>query len=79
MDSPLQRSETDWKAGLIRHVLGGELIPVFNAEILDECQEVLHRKKFHFPEKAIDIVLGNLQEQGLSINAGKMDIDLPDE
>ena len=42
---------------VLRHVFGGELIPVFNGEILDEYREVLHRKKFHFPEEAVDTVL----------------------
>ena len=64
---------------VLRHVFGGDLIPVFNGEILDEYREVLHRKKFHFPEEAVDTVLESLQEQGVSINAEKLAIDLPDE
>ena len=64
---------------VLRHVFGGELIPVFNGEILDEYREVLHRKKFHFPKEAVDTVLESLQEQGVFINAEKLDIDLPDE
>lgn len=64
---------------VLRHVFGGELIPVFNGEILDEYREVLLRKKFHFPEEAVDTVLESLQEQGISMDAEKLDIDLPDE
>ena len=45
---------------------------------MDEYREVLLRKKFHFPEEAVYIVLESLQEQGISINAGKMNIELPD-
>ena len=36
------------------------------------------RKKFCFPEEAVYTVLESLQEQGISINAGKLDIELPD-
>lgn len=64
---------------VLRHVFGGELIPVFNGESLAEYREVLLRKKFHFPEEAVDTVLKSLQEQGISIDAEKRDIDLPDE
>ena len=59
-------------------MFGGNLIPVFNGEIMDEYREVLLRKKFHFPEEAVYTVLASLQEQGISINAGKMSIELPD-
>ena len=63
---------------VLKHVFGGNLIPVFNGEIMDEYREVLIRKKFHFPEEAVYTVLESLQEQGISINAGKLDIELPD-
>ena len=63
---------------VLKHVFGGNLIPVFNEEIMDEYREVLLRKKFHFPAEAVYTVLESLQEQGISINAGKLDIELPD-
>lgn len=63
---------------VLTHVFGGDLIPVFNEEILGEYREVLRRKKFHFPEEAVHTVLENLQEQGVSIDAEKLDVDLLD-
>lgn len=63
---------------VLTHVFGGDLIPVFNEEILGEYREVLLRKKFHFPEEAVHTVLENLQEQGISIDAEKLDVDLLD-
>lgn len=34
--------------------------------------------KFHFPKEAVYTVLESLQEQGISINTGKLDIEMPD-
>lgn len=63
---------------VLKHVFGGNLIPVFNGEIMEEYREVLLRKKFHFPKEAVYTVLESLQEQGISIDAGKLDIEMPD-
>ena len=63
---------------VLKHVFKGNLVPVFNNEILKEYREVLHREKFPFAKEDIHIVLEVLQEQGISIDAGKLDIELPD-
>lgn len=63
---------------VLKHVFGGNLVPVFNEEILGEYREVLLRKKFHFPQEAVYTVLQSLQKQGILIEAGKLDIELPD-
>lgn len=63
---------------VLRHVFGGNLIPVFNQEILDEYREVLLREKFHFPAAAVYTVLESLQRWGIFIDAEKLDADLPD-
>lgn len=64
---------------VLKYVFCGNLVPVFNGEIMKEYCEVLLRKKFHFPKEAVYTVLESLQEQGVSIDAGKLDIELPDE
>lgn len=63
---------------VLKHVFVGNLIPVFNEKIFDEYREVLLRKKFHFPDEAVYTVLESLQEQGIYIDAEKLDVDLPD-
>lgn len=62
---------------VLKHVFSGNLIPVFNDKILEEYREVLYRKKFSFSEEDVHIVLESLKEQGISIDAGKLDIELP--
>ncbi len=63
---------------VLKHVFRGNLVPVFNDEILEEYWEVLHREKFSFAKKDIYIVLESLQEQGISVESEKLDIELPD-
>lgn len=63
---------------VLKHVLGGNLVPVFNDTILEEYREVLLRKKFSFSEKDVHVLLEEMQEYGISMDAGKQDIELPD-
>lgn len=63
---------------ILKYVFEGELIPVFNEEIINEYPEVLLRKKFHFPEEEVETVLESLQEQGIFVTAKKLDIVLAD-
>lgn len=39
---------------------------------------MLLRKKFPFLEEDVNIVLENLQERGAFVNAGRLNIELPD-
>lgn len=59
-------------------VFDGPIIPVYNSEILKEYREVLSRPKFHFPSEIVDDVLENLESRGICIEAGTLDIILPD-
>lgn len=63
---------------VLKYVFSGDLVPVFNEEILDEYRRVLLRKKFSFSEEDVHILLESLQEQGAFIDAEKLDLDLPD-
>ncbi len=62
---------------VLKHVFDGNLVPLLNDKIL-EYQEVLLRKKFPFLEEDVNIVLENLQERGAFVNAGRLNIELPD-
>lgn len=42
---------------ILHSILDGEIIPIFNDEIITEYREVLHRPKFHFPDEFIEQVL----------------------
>ena len=42
------------------------ICPLYNQEIIDEYQEVLHRGKFHFPSDSIDAIILTVQKSGVS-------------
>ena len=43
----------------------GRIAPVYNEEIMNEYQDVLHRKKFHFKEDKIQMVLNYIRHYGI--------------
>ena len=46
-----------------------EIIPVFNDSILQEYEEVLSRKKFHFPTETVDFLISRLKSIGVNLAA----------
>lgn len=52
-------------AVVLRAVLQGRIIPVFNEEILDEYTDVLLRNKFHFDKSNINIIISHIKRIGL--------------
>ena len=63
---------------VIDYMYAGEIIPVYNHEIISEYRAVLHRPKFCFPEKAVDIAVNKIIEIGLHVNAGIITESIPD-
>ena len=39
----------------------GRIVPVYNEDIMSEYQDVLHRRKFHFKEDKIQMVLNYIR------------------
>ena len=63
---------------VLQFTITGVVTPVLNEDILREYREVLLRKKFHFPESVVDVILDNLAAQAVLINEEKLDVNLPD-
>lgn len=53
---------------VINTMYAGNIIPIYNAEIIAEYTAVLHRPKFCFPPAAVDIVVNEIQEIGLKFD-----------
>ena len=49
---------------ILEKVFTGEIIPLYNQKIIEEYQNVLHRKKFGFSNEAIFTLLGALVKFG---------------
>ena len=64
---------------VIDYVFAGEIIPIFNEEILSEYKKVLSRPKFHFPKKAVEIAVNKIKEIGIHFDAIPINENLPDQ
>jgi putative PIN family toxin of toxin-antitoxin system len=63
---------------VVSKIFSGEITPLFSKHILEEYYEVLHRKKFNFSEKQIDILLTGIDTYGVCINPSPSRETLPD-
>ena len=53
---------------LVEKMIMGEIIPVYNMEIVNEYNDVLHRRKFNFPVDQIEYLLCFILQFGVVIN-----------
>ena len=51
---------------VLEFVFAGNVIPVYNEEILQEYREVLHRRKFKFDGKVVDKLVSEIKRIGIS-------------
>ena len=57
----------------------GRIAPVYNEDIMSEYQDVLHRRKFHFKEDKIQMVLNYIRHYGIHSDRIPYAGDMPDE
>lgn len=62
---------------LLDYVVEGRIILLYNEEIVNEYQDVLHRDKFNFSKERIDAVI-SLVRMGLSLERVSSDELFPD-
>ena len=63
---------------VIGRLFGGEIIPVYSSEIMQEYHEVLSRKKFKLEPKMINYILSAIRKYGILVNPGAIGVTLPD-
>lgn len=63
---------------VVGKLFSGEVIPLFNDEILREYNEVLRRPKFHFPERIVTQLLRSIEKYGEQVIATSTGELLPD-
>jgi putative PIN family toxin of toxin-antitoxin system len=49
---------------VVGKLFSGEVIPIFSDEIMKEYNQVLRRKKFHFSEDAVSMLLQTIEKYG---------------
>ena len=68
-------------AKVVDAISRGDIIPLYNEEILKEYDEVLHRRKFSFSEGRIRRILMMIRQFGLAVNpcpTGEILVDMDD-
>lgn len=68
ISSLLTKRKDTATARVVDEIPKGNLIPLYNQEILDEYEEVLHRQKFSFSEEKIFRLLKMIRQFGLEVN-----------
>ena len=63
---------------VLERTLDGDLIPVFSDAILEEYDDVLHRRKFGFDHDAVRVLLGFIESRGLRVDPSSTGTLLPD-
>ncbi len=63
---------------VIEYIFCGELIPIYNKEILEEYEEVLKREKFHFTAERIHAVIHQIIKSGIQEDALQSEEIYPD-
>lgn len=63
---------------IANEALGGNIVPLLCAEIIDEYREVLSRPKFKFDPKLVDILIEGIAQRGIMVDAGPVDEIMPD-
>ena len=80
--SSLLTKQTDTAtAQVVDAISTGDIVPLYNQEILNEYDEVLHRAKFSFSEERIRRILIMIQQFGLHVNpspTGEILVDMDD-
>ena len=63
---------------VIDYVFAGDIVPLYNEEILAEYKDVLNRPKFHFPKEAVELTVSKIKEIGIHFDSIAVNENLPD-
>lgn len=64
---------------VLNAIFQGMIVPMYNSEIIDEYDDVLHRQKFRFTPSLVDLYIEKILELGISAKRIRSDEVLPDE
>ena len=74
----LSRNTASQTVALLDHILDRTIVPIYNEEILNEYNEVLHRAKFSFATERIEAVLAAVRS-GIAADRTPAEWNFPDE
>ena len=65
--------ETSVPRSIMEYVFAGNVVLLYNEEILAEYIEVLNRPKFHFPKESVALIVNKIKEIGLKFCATEIE------
>ena len=74
----LSRNTASPTVALLDHILDRTIVPIYNEEILNEYNEVLHRAKFSFATERIESVIAAIRS-GIAADRAPASWNFPDE
>lgn len=75
----LSKSKESTISRLLSYLWNDELVPLYNAEIIDEYNDVLSRGCFHFNNKLKDALVEGIKRHGIESNRIPFDEPMLDE
>ena len=78
VSSLLTRYREAAAARVVDAITSGRIIPLYNDEILEEYEDVLHRDKFPFKDADVCSLIDSVKEVGISVNPSSTGEILPD-
>jgi len=64
---------------VLNAMLERKIVPIYNSEIIDEYEDVLHRSKFHFTPSLVNTYIDKIGEMGISAERVHSDEVFPDK
>ena len=74
----LTRHEDASPLQIIKRLFHGDIIPLYDEDIIREYAEVLRRPKFHFSEERIEVMLEAIATYGISVERLRTNVQLID-
>ena len=63
---------------VIEAFLNGQIIPLYNEEIINEYEIVLNRPAFHFSEEKVNLYISSIRQKGLLASRIPSNFEFPD-
>lgn len=75
----LSKSQESTINRLLSYLWNNRLVPLYNAEIVNEYREVLSRDKFQLNNKLIDALIDSIKQHGIESNRATFNESMLDE
>lgn len=77
--SALLTSKTDTATvQVLEAIMNGQIIPLYNEEIISEYEIVLNRPAFHFSEEKVNLYINAIIQKGMLTTRIQSDFEFPD-